>query len=1237
MIEPTEGTESFDEVLGRFLAELERGANREHLIRTYSLQHPDRAREFREYADLPALLDQAAERADEQHPARLGDFRIVREISHGGMKTVYEAIQEPLERRVAVATIRRGHILPAHRERFLREQRVLARLHQTHIVPIFAAGEAGPIQYFAMPYIEGAALHHVIQIASSTATRGADSQTPSLKKLVHHVLQPLSDNSTTCAASGGPAPQRAGPAPGGTTRESTAPAPAVPLPTPRLSRDYYRSVAKVMADVAESLQHAHEHGFLHRDLKPANIMVDQDERCWLIDFGLAGLLQTPDPSTDHAELPGADDSLTSTRGVLGTPGYMAPEQEAGESTDARTDVWGLGATLYELLTLRRAFPDQLRGKNSAAASHRPPPAPRSVIGSIPRDLEAICLKSLRVEPGSRYQTAGEVAEDLHRWLRGEPTLAHPARAPRRTYLWAKRNKGWASAIAVSLLAFLALTTAAALVQRARAESEAAAADQQRARADMADAQAKEQRARADMAAAQAKEQRARAEKEAERANQQRRASLMVQVQNLLGSARTDGWSRRAWELESEVVQFRSDAQVRNQAAAILAGLDAAVSKKLPESAAQSIRFDPQGRRLLMGTLVPNRQAPASAKLWDSESDRFEELRGAGIGPVAFGQDGAPLQLTLDHAQNQLALIDLSTARDVSRLATPPAEELRFSAPLAVTADGTSLAAAAVKPGGDPAGVLLWNAAPRDWLPVLPFGDVSGLAFSPDGTLLAAGDADGNIAVWSVRTGRELVSLQASRNAVLCLAFSRDRRRAANPADAEADGWLLAAGDEGSTVTIWDLTRRIPRSYCRGNGYDVRAVAFSPDGVTLACSGHSEVRMWDAASGQLLLFPRAFCGNARGLAFSPDGRRLAVGGEAGAPVAVFELTAGRGVTHLRGLACPISKTCFSRDGRYLAALAHNWELGLWDLHSGFLLHVWEVPRGLFADNAALAFSPDGQQLAFSAGREAVAWDVASGRQLRRWELYEGFVDQLAYAGPDRLLSLRVETQDGRLGPYSNAHPAQHPRVCRLRELPEQGPPRVIKGITDFNLHVFCAAAAPAGEYFVIEGLSGTPGQVRRLLKAYDAAGRELATLPTLRPAASQSGLQFCDPTGNLLAVYNNLESIEEITLFEMPACREAGKLAANPLGLSPGGAYHAVSGSGLLLFRRRDATPVVVFDEGQSLPVVRLQFDAAGDQLAWGRQDGTVVVADLPEVQRRLAELGLGWQLEQEGTETTEKK
>lgn len=1196
MSELTQRAESFDDILGRFLAELEQGANREHLIHTYARQYPDHAAEFREYAELPELLDQAAGETDEPHPARLGDFRIIREISHGGMKTVYEAIQEPLERRVAVATIRRGRILPAHRERFLREQRVLARLHQTHIVPIFAAGEAGPIQYFAMPYIEGAALHHIIRVAGSAATRSADSKTPSLKALVQHVLQPTEDTATTLDAARHPPPQEPRAASGGSGPDSAAQPAAIPPQPPALSREYYRSVAKVMADVAESLQHAHEHGFLHRDLKPANIMVGTDERSWLIDFGLAGLLQTPDPPPAETQALEADDPLTSTRGVLGTPGYLSPEQEAGETTDARTDVWGLGATLYELLTLRRAFPDQLRGERVSAPAYRSPPTPRSVIGNIPRDLEAICLKSLREAPDSRYRTAGEVADDLHRWLRGEPTLARPACGPRRAYLWARRNKGWAWAIAVSLLAFFALTTAATLVQRARAEKEAAAAGQERARANLADAQAKEQR----------------------------RASLMVQVQNLLASERLDGWSRRAWELEREVVQFRSDGQVRNQAVAILGGLDAAVAKKLPPCAAQSTRFDPQGRRLLIGALVPNRDSPAVANLWDAESDRFEQLRNAGIGPVAFGQDGAPLQLTLNPAQNQLTLIDLSTGQDVSRLAMPAADGLRFSAPLAVTDDGTSLAAASVKPDGEPAGVLLWNAAQRDWLPVLPFGDASSLAFSPDGSLLAAGDADGNIAVWSVRTGQALLSLQASRNAVLCLAFSRDRRRAASPADAKADGWLLAAGDEGSTVTIWDLTRRIPRSYCRGTGYDVRAVAFSSDGVTLACSGHGQTRIWDAASGRLLLSPRAFCGDSRGLAFSPDGRKLAIGGEAGAPVAVFELSAGRGVTQLRGLACPISKTCFSPDGRYLAALAHNWELGLWDLHSGFLLHVWEVPRGLFADNAALAFRPDGRQLAFSAGREAVAWDVASGRELRRWELYTGFVDQLAYAGPDRLVSLRVETQDGRLGPYRNAPPAQHPRVCRLRELPEQGPPRVIKEITDFNLHVFCGTAAPAGEYFVIEGLSGTPGQARRLLKAYDAAGRELATLPTLRPAASQSGLQFCDPTGNLLAAYNNPESIGEITLFEMPACREAGKLAASPLGLSPGGAYYAVSGGGLSLFRRGDSTPVVIFDEDQGLPVVRFQFDAAGNQLAWGRQEGTVVVADLPQIQRRLAELGLGW-------------
>jgi hypothetical protein len=232
--------------------------------------------------------------------------------------------------------------------------------------------------------------------------------------------------------------------------------------------------------------------------------------------------------------------------------------------------------------------------------------------------------------------------------------------------------------------------------------------------------------------------------------------------------------------------------------------------------------------------------------------------------------------------------------------------------------------------------------------------------------------------------------------------------------------------------------------------------------------------------------------------------------------------------------------------------------------------------------------------------------------------------LAYAGPDRLLSLRVETQDGRLGPFSNAPPTQHPRVVRLRELPEQGQPQVLKEITEFNWHVFTTAAPPRGQWFVVEGLAGSKGQLRRLLKVFDATGRELAPLPTAREAESQTAAHLCDPTGSLLSVMTGKEGVGEMTLFEMPSCRVVDKIDFFPRCLSPGGKYFGVGGPGFSLFRRGESEPVVVFDENESSIAVQAQFDATGTRLAWGRTDGTVVVADLPEVQRRLAELGLGW-------------
>jgi WD40 repeat protein len=246
-------------------------------------------------------------------------------------------------------------------------------------------------------------------------------------------------------------------------------------------------------------------------------------------------------------------------------------------------------------------------------------------------------------------------------------------------------------------------------------------------------------------------------------------------------------------------------------------------------------------------------------------------------------------------------------------------------------------------------------------------------------------------------------------------------------------------------------------------------------MTLACTGRASVRLWDIASGQFLLDVHA--GNyASALAFSPDGRRLAVGsiGAFGSRdrLEVWELEPGRGIDSLRGLLSSVLSATVSPDGRLVAALSNDWHVGIWDRATHRLFHVLEVTPGIHPDNAALAFSPDGRQLACSAGREASLWDVATGEAIKTWRLPAGLVDQMAFNEPNRLLLFREETETGEVGPFSEFDPIKYPRVCRVRDLLGREPLKPLAEIRDCNLHVFHAACSPDGRYYVVEGKGGS---------------------------------------------------------------------------------------------------------------------------------------------------------------------
>ena len=403
-------------------------------------------------------------------------------------------------------------------------------------------------------------------------------------------------------------------------------------------------------------------------------------------------------------------------------------------------------------------------------------------------------------------------------------------------------------------------------------------------------------------------------------------------------------------------------------------------------------------------------------------------------------------------------------------------------------------------------------------------------------------------------------------------------------------WLLAAGDSGGNVSIWDIRTQTVKSYCHGGNYYVRAVAFNVDGTMVASGGSGPVKLWDVATGRELLELRTGYG-IDSLQFSTDDKYLAVKRDGG-DTQVWELDFGRGIQTLRGLSTPISKVCLSSDGRKLAALSHGWEIGVWDLSSGHLIHVIEAPRGMSADNAALAFSPSGDRLAYSSGDRAKMWNLQSGLELGSWDLPAGLADVMAFTDQGQLLLFRLEDN-----------------VCQMRELLHSAKMKLIAGNTDFNGGVFNSAMPSDGRYFVVEGIHFNDTGRGILIEAFDSiTGKKLWGIPSLR--INGSGFLTIDGGGKTIAFLTN--SSTSAVLAEMASGVIMKQLPWPPCAIHDKTRAFAVFGRppiherGCSLFFDGAETPDVTL--GIDQPAVQLAtFDSMGNLLAWGNTDGTVTV------------------------------
>jgi WD40 repeat protein len=1016
--EPSCEPDPVNQLAEAFLARYRRGERPS--LTEYTDQHPELAEQIRDLFPALVVMEQFGSVAGHPEtpsdsstvpghkiPRLLGEYRILGEVGRGGMGVVYEAVQESLGRHVALKVLAfQGLLKPTYLERFGREARAAARLHHTNIVPVFGIGEHQGIHYYAMQFIQGQSLDAVLKEVRrlrniKDAPRPEPSPTGGGKagrgeagreltvSIAHSLLTgeyegPREDSSTPIAEwepSAGSRSSGSSAAEGITQSTSGLDSGLASQP----EAQYFRSVARLAVQIAEALDYAHKQGILHRDIKPSNLLLDTRGTVWITDFGLV-----------KAE---DSDELTSPGDIVGTVRYMAPERFQGQA-DPGNDIYGLGITLYELLTLHPAFEDANRARLIERVTHDEPPRPRKVDPYIPRDLETIVLKASAKEPARRYASAEDLAEDLRRFLADRPIRARRASPLEKAVRLCRRNPGIAALSGLAAVLFMLIAVGLPLAALLRMERNEALANLERAEAAEHVAQARAYRWSGKVG------QRFKSLQELAAAAKFR-PSLDLRNEAIACLTLTDLQLAKSWEGSGGVITF--DSKLENYARS---GAQGNISVRrvaddreiipLPGigTHAWRLQFSPDGLFLAATyhpqtefrvwnlsrgeTVLATRtfghmdfrpdsrsvavddQSDGSIRVYDLSSKAEVRRLALPDGPVghcvAFHPNGRQLAVTRATNPPSVEIYDLDTGKVMMTVPQPANAHTLTWRP-----DGRLLAT------GHDDRIYLWDPATGKEREVLRGHEsrVTELAFNHQGDLLASAGWDGTLRIWDPLTGQQLLSLDGSGS-----------RPQFSP-----DDHLLGCTINGSKVEIWQVaTGAAVCQVFRGplKGTATEGSDFSPDGRLLASASGDGVRLWDMTATREIAFLRI--GATRSVFFHPSDGSLITSGDrgllrwpiaavAGSPNGAFQV----GPPELLGDPGQTWEACLSPDGRKLAvALFNRGQSIVLDLGNKADI----VRLGNHPNNARIAISPDGHWVATATwwGFDSATkiWDAHTGR-------------------------------------------------------------------------------------------------------------------------------------------------------------------------------------------------------------------------------------------------------------------